>query len=78
MRRKEGALEQGRRLPVMKNFIVHVGARDRKILATSAYNAVVVAYPHLTWAFQERCGEAYKFHTTQKGKRYPASVTLAK
>lgn len=62
----------------MKNFIVQIGQRDRKILATSAYNAIVVAYPHLMWAFQERAGEAYKFHTVSKGKRYPASVTLAK
>ncbi len=62
----------------MKNFIVQVGAMDRKILASTAYNAVVVAYPHLMWAFKERAGESYKFHTTQKGKKYPASVSLAK
>ncbi len=59
----------------MKNFIVQVGAKDRKILASSAYNAVVVAYPHLVWDFQERSGEAYKFHTVCRGKRYPACVS---
>ena len=59
----------------MNNFIVRIGARERKILATSAYNAIVVAYPHKVWSFKEKSEGSFTFYTDLgAGRQVPAFV----
>ena len=59
----------------MNNFIVRIGVSERKILATSAYNALVVAYPHKLWAFKEKREGSFTFCTDLgAGRQVPAFV----